>query len=491
MTLQLRNPRTSEIKHVKAGWSWTSFFFNQFFGIPLFLRGLVGLGVAAIGIQVVGILLQLYVQSETFRTEVLAGVAEPDAVQTLQFATLGVYGAFWLLILGFSIYCGVRANKLFLIRLLDRGWIPNDTDTTPSGLQAGEVKYCAKCGAAVGSDRFCGSCGAPISVSSVVARLVNDDPGQNAAMRMLLPVGRSGYAIAAGYLGLFAVLLFAAPFALIFGILGVRDIKKNPLRHGMGRSVFGIVMGSLGTIGLVAIAVPFLMQNWRTSTPLIKASAPTAIASTGSASPSQPTPAAVTPVSSSEPVPMDEQLAQLSHAADRWVYEEPIDKVTGNKDYDATRTVPLENGGQAQMTAHCVALSNLFGGKLTFGGIDIVFFDRKGEGIGVDDNGFDADGGGRLRYSTKTGSEETMWVQLLHKNEIQVRGLNQIEVPNFGRDSDSAKPMFGAGVAREFVNAPFARLEIPLLDSEKPVIDLKPQDEDLRKVIRRCLPAAL
>ena len=50
--------------------------------------------------------------------------------------------------------------------------------------------------------------------------------------------------------------------------------------------------------------------------------------------------------------------------------------------------------------------------------------------------------------------------------------------------------MMFSTAAREFVNAPFARLEIPFLDSEKPVIDLLPQDEDLRKVIRRCLPAA-
>ena len=38
---------------------------------------------------------------------------------------------------------------------------------------------------------------------------VGDDP----AMRMLLPVGRSGWAIAAGYLGLFSFIIFPAPLA--------------------------------------------------------------------------------------------------------------------------------------------------------------------------------------------------------------------------------------------------------------------------------------
>ena len=42
-------------------------------------------------------------------------------------------------------------------------------------------------------------------------------------MCMLLPVGRSGWAIAAGYLGLISVLAFPGPFAMIAGILAIRD----------------------------------------------------------------------------------------------------------------------------------------------------------------------------------------------------------------------------------------------------------------------------
>jgi len=61
---------------------------------------------------------------------------------------------------------------------------------------------------------------------------------------MLLPVGRSGFAIAAGYLGLFAVIFFPAPLALLFGILAYRDIKRNPKKSGMGRAIFGIVFAA-------------------------------------------------------------------------------------------------------------------------------------------------------------------------------------------------------------------------------------------------------
>jgi hypothetical protein len=76
--------------------------------------------------------------------------------------------------------------------------------------------------------------------------------------RMIIPVGRSGWAIAAGYLGLISVLIFPAPFALVIGIVAVRDIGKHPHRHGMGRAIFGIVMGSLGT-AVLALSLLGLM----------------------------------------------------------------------------------------------------------------------------------------------------------------------------------------------------------------------------------------
>jgi hypothetical protein len=87
------------------------------------------------------------------------------------------------------------------------------------------------------------------------ARAPEDDP----AMRMLLPIGRSGWAIVAGYLGLLSVLLVPAPFALAVSIVAIRDIRKSRQdprpRRGMGRAVFGLVMGVLGTIGLLAMII--------------------------------------------------------------------------------------------------------------------------------------------------------------------------------------------------------------------------------------------
>ncbi len=74
-----------------------------------------------------------------------------------------------------------------------------------------------------------------------------DDP----AMRWLMPVGRSGWAIAAGYLGLFSFIILPAPISLIVSIIAIRDLKRDKTKRGMPRAIFGLVMGILGTLILL------------------------------------------------------------------------------------------------------------------------------------------------------------------------------------------------------------------------------------------------
>lgn len=89
--------------------------------------------------------------------------------------------------------------------------------------------------------------------------------GENAGMRLLLPVGRSMWAIIAGYLGLFSLILVFAPGALVCGIVAVQDIRKSRgglrPKHGMGRAIFGIVMGTLGTIGLIIVITSMFLNR--------------------------------------------------------------------------------------------------------------------------------------------------------------------------------------------------------------------------------------
>jgi hypothetical protein len=85
--------------------------------------------------------------------------------------------------------------------------------------------------------------------------------GDEQLTRWLLPVGRSMWAIMAGYFGLLSFLLVFAPLALATGIVAVIDIKRNPQKHGMGRAIFGIVMGALGSIVLAIALVAWLTEK--------------------------------------------------------------------------------------------------------------------------------------------------------------------------------------------------------------------------------------
>lgn len=75
---------------------------------------------------------------------------------------------------------------------------------------------------------------------------------------MLIPINTSSWAMIAGYLGLFSVLVLPAPLALIFGLIALRDIKKNPGTYGKGRAWFAIIMGSFVLLGL---GVLFIIGN--------------------------------------------------------------------------------------------------------------------------------------------------------------------------------------------------------------------------------------
>jgi len=116
----------------------------------------------------------------------------------------------------------------------------------------------------VGQSGPCAGCGQMVTVLRPgVAPLPIRPLGEDAGIRLLLPVGRSLWAIAAGYAGLFAVLLLPAPIALILGVVAIIDIKRHPDRHGMGRAIFGIVMGAICTLLLLVLLVMGAMSGFR------------------------------------------------------------------------------------------------------------------------------------------------------------------------------------------------------------------------------------
>ena len=88
-----------------------------------------------------------------------------------------------------------------------------------------------------------------------------EDIGQNAGIRMLIPVGRSAWAIAAGYLGLFCLCILPAPVAVIISVVAINELRRDKSKHGMGRAVFGLVAGILGCIGGLVILISLVTKR--------------------------------------------------------------------------------------------------------------------------------------------------------------------------------------------------------------------------------------
>lgn len=77
--------------------------------------------------------------------------------------------------------------------------------------------------------------------------------GHNENLKWVLPVNRSGWAIAAGYAGLFSILLIFAPIALLLGIVALFDLQRRPQVGGVGRAWFAVGTGLCGTLVLIAV----------------------------------------------------------------------------------------------------------------------------------------------------------------------------------------------------------------------------------------------
>jgi hypothetical protein len=125
-----------------------------------------------------------------------------------------------------------------------------------------DTKACPYCGETIKRMAVkCRWCGTVLDEEEAEAR----NPGRSEAEvsevdRWLMPVGRSGWAIAAGYLGLLAMFpllgLLCGIGAVFTGFRALRDCREHPRLGGRGRAIFGIVMGIIfGLINAAGVAM--------------------------------------------------------------------------------------------------------------------------------------------------------------------------------------------------------------------------------------------
>lgn len=87
---------------------------------------------------------------------------------------------------------------------------------------------------------------APTVASYSYPSASSSPPASDGALQWVVPVGRTGLSIAAGYAGIAALLCFyTSPLALVLGLLALRQLRDPRLR-GRGRAWFGTIAGGLG-----------------------------------------------------------------------------------------------------------------------------------------------------------------------------------------------------------------------------------------------------
>ncbi len=113
------------------------------------------------------------------------------------------------------------------------------------------MAFCSKCGTQISEgSAFCQNCGAPAPGAAATAPPAAQATAQ--PVQTVTAFKTNSFAIIsliAGIVSLFFSFYFIiAIVAIIFGVLALSQIKKNPAQKGKGLAIAGIILGAGGVI---------------------------------------------------------------------------------------------------------------------------------------------------------------------------------------------------------------------------------------------------
>jgi hypothetical protein len=125
---------------------------------------------------------------------------------------------------------------------------------------------CPFCGKPVAlADERCPHCGEDLFEDERSPSQSPRDASATQGLQWLIPIGRSGWSIAAGYLGLLSCIpivgIVLGPLAITMGILGLQHASRNPALGGRGRAIFGIVLGTLNFLWAAFLFTAVVVQS--------------------------------------------------------------------------------------------------------------------------------------------------------------------------------------------------------------------------------------
>lgn len=142
MHVTFTNPQTGEQKTVKQGFSWVLFLLTEFYGIPLFIRGLHLHGVIVALIAAVAVL-------------------APKISVLVPLAGLGLIGS--------MVFYGIKGNELTMAMFERKGWIRSAPELTPSTIAVASPIADASVPSDDG-DKTCPRCAEAVKAAAMVCK---------------------------------------------------------------------------------------------------------------------------------------------------------------------------------------------------------------------------------------------------------------------------------------------------------------------------------